>query len=94
VKFIKPTVPAGEPSGGYIGAPEKRDWLKEWIENKGRWVLLECGCIDDLNDRAMTIIKTFEGCTVGCERHNRFVSVVRTLSRKTPPVKQPDEPLF
>jgi hypothetical protein len=94
MKIIRSAVPAGDSSGGYVDVPQNREWLKEWIENKGQWVELECGHIEDIGDRSLIVIKAFKGCTVGCERCNKFVSVVRTMVRKTPPVKQPDEPLF
>lgn len=94
MKIIRSSAPAGESSGGCVDAPQSREWLKEWIENKGRWVELECGHIDDLNDRALLLIKTFDGCTIGCEKCNRFVSIARSLKTKNPPAQIPDEPLF
>jgi hypothetical protein len=94
VKIIRPNESARNTSGGFVGAPQSRGWLKEWIENKGRWVLLDCGHVEDLNDRAMLIIRTFDGCTVGCEQCNRFASVVKTLQSKTPITETADEPLF
>jgi uncharacterized protein YlaI len=94
VKFVRPNVPAGNAPGGHVGAPQSRDWLKEWIENKGRWVRLICGHIEDLNDRTLTILKTFPGTEVLCNECNRFVLVKESLRTKRPPTKIPDEPLY
>jgi hypothetical protein len=30
-------------------SPARPDWYAEWLANQGRWVLLECGCIEDVH---------------------------------------------
>jgi hypothetical protein len=29
--------------------PARPDWFQEWLANQGKWVLLECGCIEDVH---------------------------------------------
>lgn len=92
MKFIKHSEPAGGNSGGFAGVPQSQDWLKKWIEEKGRWVDLQCGCKEELTDRGLLLIGTFDDCEVLCERCNRFSRVIGTHKPKR--TSYPDTPLF
>lgn len=60
----------------------KPQWLREWIEDQGRWGLLKCGCKLNITARGLTIIEAFGGkkaVTIFCERHNEFYELVRLM---------------
>lgn len=84
-----PTTPAG--SGGQSGIPS---WRRKWIENQVRWVLLECSHIEDINDRTLTFINSFDGAEIDCVECSQFVKVKRTLKSKYKRERIPDTPLF
>ena len=80
-------------------APDRPAWLKEWIANQHRYVLLKCGHKDDLTHRGMLIIKQFgqKQVDVWCETCNAFKGVVRTMKfREYAGItyRLPDDPLF
>ncbi len=92
MRFNRPTLPTTPTgSGGQSGIPS---WRRKWIENQVRWVLLECGHIEDINDRTLSFINSFTGAEIDCVECSAFVKVVKTLKSKNkyPPI--PDEPLF
>ncbi len=45
MRIIKPNSLAG-PKG--TRPPARPDWFAEWLANQGKWILLECGCIEDI----------------------------------------------
>lgn len=52
------------------------DWYVEWLENKGKYVLLECGHKDDLKNKAVVIGSDRE---VICPRCNEWKKVTKSL---------------
>ena len=79
-------------SGRGGASPQSQAWRKEWLENKGQYVRLECGHVEDLHDRTIVIIKTFDGCEVLCERCNSFETVIGTHRYQSPEYSQ--DPMF
>src|SRR5882672_6671756 len=88
MKLHKPGTPGSKAVGGgnpfapsKMTAPGRPAWLKEWIANQHRYVLLRCGHKDDLTERGMLIIRAFgqKDTSVYCERCNAFKGVVRTM---------------
>jgi len=81
-------------NGEWLDTPKARNWLDEWLENKGRYVRLSCGDTDDINDRSVIAI----GNRVYCEKCNEWTVVVYSvkfleyLGLKLS--RQPDEPQF
>lgn len=80
-------------------APGRPAWLKEWIANQRRYVLMICGHKDDLNDRSLLIIKTFgqKHVEVYCETCNAFRAVKKTIGFReysNITYRLPEEPLF
>jgi hypothetical protein len=92
VRFVRHDKPATDDGGGFVGTPQQRDWLEEWIEKKGCWADLECGCKADLTDRGLLVIGAFKDAEVLCERHNRFARVTGT--HKPARTVYPQTPLF
>lgn len=101
-RFERPaaTSPAAGRSRG------RPDWLAEWLANKGHYVKLSCGHLEDLNYGALLIIARFgiqKGRCVMCERCNIWVDVEKPITMQeyfahrygiTPSSTIPDEPLF
>lgn len=81
------------------GGASRPEWLKEWLEDKPAFVLLKCGCKDDIKIAGTVILQQFgtKNVEVMCDRHS-FQTVVRKISlhefvgitAKPPPA----EPLF
>lgn len=105
MRLVKPFEPTpGKKAGGGLRPhyPIRPQWLKDWIADKGQWVLLSCGHKDNMNDRATIVIRIFgtRNVEVFCERGKcyRFVSIVRLMKFKEyadiPNTAIPDEPLF
>ena len=46
MRVIRPNDLAG-PKGNK--SPGRPDWFVKWLAEKGKWVLLECGCIEDVH---------------------------------------------
>jgi len=45
VRIIRPNDLAG-PKG--MRSPARPDWFVKWLAAQGKWVLLNCGCIEDV----------------------------------------------
>ena len=86
-------VPGGTPFIG-PGAHRRSEWLKEWLANKPRNVVLSCGHHEDLSIPGLIILKAFgeKKVDVLCERCNAFATVIRHLKPKVR--ETPSEPLF
>jgi hypothetical protein len=46
MRIIKPNGLAGSKGNK---SPNRPDWFVEWLNNQGKWVLLKCGCIEDVH---------------------------------------------
>jgi hypothetical protein len=87
--------------GSFVNKPTGRpDWFKEWIDDKGEWVLLTCGDKADLKDRGQLILQGEKkgDLLVICEKCWQIPAIERHLSyseyRGIPTAVIPDEPLF
>ena len=89
-----PDAPTGVRHGHVNGKPE---WLREWLANQGRYVMLTCGHKEDLNDSALLIIYVFgkhgKGTDILCEQCNKFVGV-KAKWKQPPKQVIPNEPMF
>jgi len=87
--------------GSSVGKPTGRpEWLKDWIADKGKWVVLQCGNKIDLNERGQILLvgqKKGDLLTI-CEKCWLFCAVERHISyseyRGIPTAVIPEEPLF
>lgn len=79
------------------GGVSRPQWLREWIANQPRFVLLACGHKDDINI-PYTIIFGFPEVQVLCDRCASFQPIRKYLNLQqyaefaAKPI--PDEPLF
>lgn len=97
-----PDSPPGDIRRERLHYPLRPAWLKQWLEDKGKWVKLECGHKENINDRSALVIlqKTFgkKNIHVYCETHNAFFAVERALTfneyRGVAAKPIPDEPEF
>jgi hypothetical protein len=66
------------------GAPrrvrKRPEWLKEYIDNLGIYVLLSCGHKIDMNSRGLLIVDGMRGTTVGCYHCGEFSTVIKKIS--------------
>lgn len=86
------------------GQKHRADWLTEWLANKGQYVVLDCGCSEDLKWRGLTILVKYGGPlgkrrVVFCERCNQFSLVKKSATfyeyvggKKPPPI--PEDPPY
>lgn len=87
----------GSFAGKPVGFP---DWFKEWLDSKGRWVLLKCGHKADLNERGQLYLQGAKrgDILVICEKCWQIPAIERHLSyaeyRGIPTAVIPEEPLF
>jgi len=76
------------------------DWQKEWIANKGIFVLLKCGCTEDLNPLYLPLVRQMLNgyLEVWCDRHDGFFKVTKkSTAGRLAGIKLtrvPDTPLF
>jgi hypothetical protein len=103
MQFRRPTIPGSSPpSPGFsVDKPTGRpEWFKEWLEDKGKWVELECGHKVDLNERGqLNLVGTKRGDMLTiCEQCWQFCAVKRHIShseyREISAAVIPDEPPF
>lgn len=77
---------------------EKPQWLREWIEDQGHYVLLSCGHRENMNDRATLIIARISGVYIVCEKCRDLAAVVKHMKfteyAQIPAKAETDEPLF
>src|SRR5690349_8595368 len=102
MRFIKPVDSSPASRGRSSRIPRaKPQWLKEWIEDQGKFGLLKCGHKLNLSARGLTIIEAFGGkkaVQVYCETCNDFSELKRLMKFTeyagiTVPAV-PDNPLF
>jgi hypothetical protein len=102
MKFRVPSVsprPDSPGTGGFRsrGRPE---WLKEWLENRGKWLVLDCGCEEAWDEKSMTVLYLFgpEEIQIFCETCQRFAKWKEWISwtqyLNISPAATSDEPLF
>lgn len=94
---IKPAkAPPGRHESRGSGLP--LTWLKEWLENQGKYVELSCGHMIDLNDRSVAHCMHPTLPMVDCEVHRSWQKIERKVTFhefagiRVNPI--PDEPLF
>lgn len=70
-------------SAGYMGkAPSARpDWFVEWLKDQGKWVELECGCIEDIQLPNCLSILTGKQIVIECpnSRGHGFRRIKKTI---------------
>lgn len=76
--IIQPNGLAG-PMGN--NSPGRPDWFAEWLANKGQWVKLECGCIEDVHLPQCITLLTGKRIFIMCpfELDHGFQLIVKTL---------------
>jgi hypothetical protein len=63
MRVIKPHDLAG---GKGKRPPRRPDWFAEWLSNQGKWVRLECGCIEDVHIPSSIQILTGKKIYIEC----------------------------
>lgn len=70
--------PGEKISGPQLPMPR---WYVEWLRNKGRWVELLCGCIEDINLPSSVLILTRKP-EIYCDTHHDFFTIKRSVKFK------------
>ena len=99
-KASEPLAERGSSARASVSPRGRRpQWLVEWIDEQGQYVLLECGHTESFAnvDATLCLLRTFTGLEVICEHCNRFVKVTRAITfteyENIPlPVYAPDPP--
>ena len=100
MRLIRPgDAPPPDRGRGIAHPYKKHEWFREWLANKGRYVLLTCGHKEDINFRGILIIMAvFKEIDVFCDRCNKWATIKSKISfmeyAEVPPLKESDEPLF
>ena len=83
MKIIRPYIPTSPKIRGGRKAPTRTppQWLQEYIDNQGQYVLLSCGHKTDLNGRSViAVVKAFTGTQVLCSICDDFKAVDRQIT--------------
>lgn len=95
MRIISPNDLAG-PKGNK--SPGRPDWFAQWLRDKGKWVLLECGCIEDVHLPQCVTLLTGKHVYIECpfnEGHG-FQLIKKTLTfrevLKARGIELPDDP--
>ena len=79
MRIIQPNSLAG---GKANKSPDRPDWFAEWLRNSGKWVLLECGCIEDVHVPQCVTLLTGKRIFILCPFDNGhgFQEIKNTLT--------------
>jgi hypothetical protein len=79
MRIIKPNSLAG---GKGNKSPHRPDWFAEWLANQGKWVLLECGCIEDVHLPQCITLLTGKQIYISCpfDLDHGFQAIAKTLT--------------
>ena len=79
MRIVKPNSLAGVKGNK---SPHRPDWFVEWLAQKGKWVLLECGCIEDVHlPTCVTLLtgkRIFIFCPFDCD--HGFQAIEKALT--------------
>lgn len=76
MRIIRPNDLAG-PKG--MRSPARPDWFAEWLANQGKWVLLDCECIEDVKIPQCITLLTGKKITILCPFGHGFQRIKKTL---------------
>ena len=65
-------------------SPRRPDWFAEWLANQGKYVLLECGCIEDVHLPQCLTLLTGKHIEIWCpftDSHG-FQKIKKTLTSR------------
>jgi hypothetical protein len=99
MRLIRPADSPGKSSPtSRVSRAYKPQWLREYIEDQGKFALLSCGHKLNVNERAVSIIIRRLGAYVVCERCGEPMAVVRYMKfreyAELPAIVESDIPLF
>jgi hypothetical protein len=76
VRITRPNDLAG-PKG--LKSPVRPDWFAEWLANQGKWVLLDCECIEDVHIPQCVTLLTGKHIEIMCPFGHGFQRIKKTL---------------
>jgi hypothetical protein len=90
------------PRGASVGRVQSKQWFREWLAERPRYVILGCGHHEDMSLPTLLAVKALGGKTgdvhVLCERCNQFSRVVKSIGfleyAGIKPVPTPELPLY
>ena len=81
MRIIQPNSLAGAKGNK---SPHRPDWFAEWLASKGKWVQLECGCIEDVHIPQCVTLLTGKKIYIQCpfDLDHAFQLIEKTLTFK------------
>jgi hypothetical protein len=77
MRIIKPNSLA---DGKGNKSPHRPDWFVKWLQEQGKWVQLECGCIEDVHVPQCITLLTGKRMFILCPSEHGFQRIKKTLS--------------
>jgi hypothetical protein len=77
MRIIKSNSPAG---GKGNKSPHRPDWFVKWLEDRGKWVQLQCGCIEDVHIPQCITLLTGKRIYILCPYEHGFQRIKKTLT--------------
>jgi hypothetical protein len=78
MRVIKSNSPA---DGKRNKSPHRPDWYAKWLQDRGKWVQLECGCIEDVHiPQCVTLLTGKRGIYIMCPAEHGFQRIKKTLT--------------
>lgn len=76
MRIVNPNGPAGRMGNAPISRP---DWFAEWLANQGKWVRLQCGCIEDVHIPQCLTLLTGKRIYILCPSDHGFQAIKETI---------------
>jgi hypothetical protein len=77
MRIINPNSLAGSKGNK---SPNRPDWFAKWLANQGKWVQLECGCIEDVHLPQCITLLTGKRIFILCSSDHGFQRIKKTLT--------------
>ena len=77
MRIISPNGLAGSKGNN---PPNRPDWYAEWLKDRGKYVRLECGCIEDVHIPACVTLLTGKRIFILCPYNHGFQAIKKTLT--------------
>ena len=79
MRLIKPNSLAGAKGNK---SPHRPDWFAEWLKNQGKYVLLDCECIEDVHVPQCVTLLTGKQIYIQCpfDMGHGFQRIKKTLT--------------
>lgn len=79
MRVIQPNSLAGSKGNK---SPNRPDWFAEWLANQGKWVILDCECIEDVHLPQCITLLTGKRIFIMCpfDMNHGFQAIKKTIT--------------